>query len=92
MIVRIFSEGQYRLEDSERAPIEKLDEQLHAAAGGGEETKFNAALAALLEYVRSHGTKLAADELEGSDLMLPPPDTTLAEASVEFTGEGLIPD
>jgi hypothetical protein len=31
------------------------------------------------------------DELVGSDLILPPPDVTLEEASAEFTGEGLIP-
>jgi hypothetical protein len=32
------------------------------------------------------------DELEASDVILPPADTSLKEASSEFTGEGLIPD
>ena len=32
------------------------------------------------------------DELEGSDVILPPSDTTLQEAAADFTGEGLIPD
>jgi len=32
------------------------------------------------------------DELETSDLILPPPDVSLREAGMEFTGEGLIPD
>jgi len=31
------------------------------------------------------------DRLEGSDVILPPPDTSLEEARAEFTGEGLIP-
>lgn len=35
---------------------------------------------------------LGEDELEPSDLILPPTDITLAEAQREFTGEGLIPD
>jgi hypothetical protein len=42
--------------------------------------------------VRAHGELLADDELEGSDMMLPPPDISLDEARTEFTGEGLIPD
>ena len=32
------------------------------------------------------------DDLEGSDVILPPPDLSFAEAASEFTGEGLIPD
>ena len=35
---------------------------------------------------------VADDELESSDVILPPADVTLQEASGEFTGEGLIPD
>jgi hypothetical protein len=42
--------------------------------------------------VREVGTPLADDELEGSDVLFPPADTTFAEAQHEFTGEGLIPD
>jgi hypothetical protein len=32
------------------------------------------------------------DELEGSDLILPPADLSFEEAGREFSGEGLIPD
>jgi PspA-Associated protein len=46
----------------------------------------------MLDFVRSHGTPLGEDELEGSDVILPPADVSFAEASREFTGEGLIPD
>ncbi len=35
---------------------------------------------------------MGEDELEPSDLILPPADLTFAEAKEEFTGEGLIPD
>ena len=45
----------------------------------------------MLEFVRSKGQPVDDDRLEGSDVILPPPDTSLEEAKAEFTGEGLIP-
>jgi hypothetical protein len=92
MIVRIFTEGQYRVDDSDRARLDELDNASHKAIDTGDEAAFEKAFRELLDYVRSHGALLADDDLEGSDLMLPPPDTSLAEARAEFTGEGLIPD
>ena len=38
------------------------------------------------------GRALDGDELVESDVILPPPDISFAEAQSEFTGEGLIPD
>ena len=46
----------------------------------------------MLDYVRSEGSLLDGDDLEESDIIIPPPDLTFAEAQAEFTGEGLIPD
>ena len=92
MIVRIFSEGQYRLDDAAHAPIEQLDEALRKAVEGSDQVLFKGALAELVDYVRDHGTALAEDELTASDIMIPPPDTSLEEAKTEFTGEGLIPE
>ena len=46
----------------------------------------------MLELVRSDGTPVADDVLEESDVILPPPDLTFAEAGEQFTGDGLIPD
>jgi hypothetical protein len=63
-----------------------------AAVDAGDEAAFAERFAAMLEYVRSEGQALGDDELEESDVILPPPDTTLDEAAHEFTGEGLIPD
>ena len=42
--------------------------------------------------MRSHGVRVGDDELESSDVILPPADLSFAEAGREFTGEGLIPD
>ena len=92
MIVRIMGEGQYRIDDSDRDNLNELDNAAVAAAEGGDETAFLKTFATLLDHVREAGTRLDDDELEGSDVLLPPADTTFAEAKEEFTGEGLIPD
>ena len=50
------------------------------------------AFESLLELVRSDGKPVADDVLEESDVIIPPPDLTFAEAGEQFTGDGLIPD
>jgi hypothetical protein len=44
----------------------------------------------MLALVRA-APPLDGDELSQSDVIMPPPDLTFAEAGAEFTGEGLIP-
>ncbi len=92
MIVRISGEDQYRLDDADAQRLNELEKGVVAIVEGGSEDGFADALAGLLDYVRSHGTPLADDELEGSDVILPPADVSFEEAAREFTGEGLIPD
>lgn len=92
MIVRIFNEGQYRVDDDHHAKLDELDDAVVAAVEGDDEDGFHAAFEELLAYVREHGQPLADDELEASDVMLPPADLTFVEAGEEFSGEGLIPD
>jgi hypothetical protein len=45
----------------------------------------------MLGFVRTNGQPVPDDTLAGSDVILPPPDTSVEEARAEFTGEGLIP-
>jgi hypothetical protein len=92
MIVRISGEDQYRLQDSEAERLNELEGAVVAAVEGGDESAFTKSFPELLDYVRSHGAAVGDDELEGSDVILPPSDVTLEEASRDFTGEGLIPD
>ena len=92
MIVRILADGQYRLEDGAGERLNDFDNECVAAVGDGDETRFRGAFDSLLELVRSEGERLADDELEESDLILPPADVTFEEAAAEFTGDGLIPD
>ncbi len=92
MIVRISGEGQYELPDGELEKLDQLENDVLRIVESGTEDGFQAARDALFSYVRSSGAPVAEDNLEGSDLILPPADLSFAEAGKEFTGEGLIPD
>jgi hypothetical protein len=92
VIVRISTEGQYRVDDDAAERLNDLDNEVVAAVDAGDEEAFAERFASMIEFVRSEGTSLADEELEESDVILPPPDTTFQEAAHEFTGEGLIPD
>jgi 23S rRNA A2030 N6-methylase RlmJ len=92
MIVRISGEGQYRLGEGEAQRLYELENGVAAIVEGGSEDGFASAFAELLDYVRAKGTVVADDEIETSDVILPPSDISFQEASSEFTGEGLIPD
>ena len=92
MIVRISGEDQYELPDSEVGTLNDLENGVAALVEGGREDGFSEAYRAVLDYVRSHGTPIGDDELQSSDVILPPADLTFEEAGREFTGEGLIPD
>ncbi len=92
MIVRISGEDQYRLDESLHSRLNELDGSVVAAVDANDEAAFKSSFAQLLEFIRSNGTVVGDEEIETSDLILPPDDITLAEAESEFTGEGLIPD
>lgn len=91
MIVRIATEAQYELSDSDQDRLNELDNAAVVACDGTDEEHFRAAFDQLLGFVREHGRPVPDDELAASDVILPPPDVSLEEARAEFTGEGLIP-
>ena len=92
MIVRIATESQYHLPDEDVQRLNELDNQAVEAVEAGDEERFLQLFEEMLDLVRRDGKPLADDELEESDVILPPPDTTMADAAHEFTGDGLIPD
>lgn len=92
MIVRISGEDQYRLADDDAARLNELENEVVAIVESGQENGFADVYRALLDYVRAQGTLVGDDEIETSEVILPPADLTFAEAGREFTGEGLIPD
>ncbi len=92
MIVRISTENQYRLPDEDAQRLNDLDNEAVAAVEADDEDRFHESFEQMLELVRRDGQRLDDGDLEGSDVILPPPDLTFDEARREFTGEGLIPD
>ncbi|HEY2718147.1 MAG TPA: hypothetical protein VGI52_00850 [Solirubrobacteraceae bacterium] len=92
MIIRISGEDQYRLADEKKDELNELDNAVVSACEGGDEADYEKSFAALLDYVRSNGERVADDDLAGSDLILPPADLSFEEAGKAFNGEGLIPD
>ena len=91
MIVRIATEGQYDLGEGDVEALGDLDKRTAAACQADDEEQFRDNFSQMLEFVRTHGQPVADDDLFGSDVILPPPDTSIEEAKADFTGEGLIP-
>jgi hypothetical protein len=91
VIVRIATEGQYELIESDAEVLNELDNQAVAACDTGDEEQFSQAFNELIEFVRGNGQPVPDDVLEPSDVIIPPPDVSFEEARAEFTGEGLIP-
>jgi phage shock protein A len=81
VVVRISGEDQYRLNIAERPQLEPLDKVLSKAIESQDQAAYAKALSDLLNFVRSHGSKLPADSLVSSDVVLPSEDMTLDEAT-----------
>lgn len=92
MIVRIMGEGQYRLTQDVLERVNELDNAVVAAVDADDEDGFHESFEEMLDVIRSKGEHLGDEEIETSDIIVPPADTSFAEAAAEFTGEGLIPD
>lgn len=91
MIVRILTEGQWTVADSELDGLNALDEQVENAVEAGDAAAFEPALAALLARVREAGSPVGDEELVESDLILPPSDASIDEVRGLLGEEGLIP-
>jgi hypothetical protein len=92
MIVRIATEDQYEIPNELYEQLNDLDNAVVEAVDRDDEQAYDKRFAELLDFIRSNGKPLPGDDLHQSDVIIPPPDTTLAEAEAEFTGEGLIPE
>jgi phage shock protein A len=92
VVVRIQGEDQYRLAVSEQPQLEPLDRALSDAISRQDKESYRTALAALLNFVRAHGTKVPADDLVPSDVVLPSEDMTLEEATALLSEDGNVVD
>lgn len=91
MIVRIMSERQYRVADGLIREMNEMDNRIVDLLATGDEAAFRRLFTELLNFVRQRGDAVPTEELVQSDVILPPPDTTLEEARQLFAGEGVIP-
>ena len=93
MIVRISGEGQFELAD-ERGRRGSTSSSPRSSRRSRRATRPRSRRRSRRCSTTSaqSAAPVADDELEGSDLILPPADTSLEEAESDFTGEGLIPD
>lgn len=92
MIIRIMGEGQYHLDQETLERVNVLDNAGVAAVESNDEDAFHVAFEEMLSIIREQGRHLGDEEIETSDVIVPPADTSFAEAAAEFTGDGLIPD
>jgi hypothetical protein len=92
MIVRIMGEGQYRLDEECVKRVNVLDNAGVQAVEADDEDAFHSAFEEMLDIIRKEGEHLGDEEIEMSDVIVPPADTSFAEAAADFTGDGLIPD
>ena len=91
MIIRIATERQYRLPDGQLDRLNELDNAVVEAVDAGDAAEFERRYSALIDHVRT-GEPLEEADLTPSDVILPPPDLSVAEAAQDFSGDGLIPD
>jgi hypothetical protein len=91
VIVRIATEGQYDLDDGEADRLNQLDNAVVAAVEAGNEDNFHELYDQLLALVRDRGRPVPDEELVESEVILPPPDISFAEAGEEFSGDGILP-
>jgi hypothetical protein len=92
VIVRIMGEGQYRLDDDCVARVNELDNTIVRAVDADDEDAFHVAFEEMLDTIRAEGERVSDNDIEASDVIVPPPDTSMAEAASDFSGDGLIPD
>lgn len=85
-------EGQFRLSDEARTRVSDLDNAIVRAVEADDEDAFHLAFEELLELIRAEGEPVGDDDLQTSEVIIPPADTSFVEAAKEFTGDGLIPD
>ena len=92
MIVRIMGEGQYKVSSSLLDELNVIDNKIVDYVGKENESGFKSELRELIATVKENGKPLDDAEIAESDLIIPPEDMTLEEATEIFSGEGLIED
>jgi hypothetical protein len=91
MIIRISTEGQYRVSSAHLDELGEIDEKIITAVANEKKDDYQTLFNEMLDIVRKNGQPLDPEELLESAIVLPPPDTSFDEARKLFVGEGVIP-
>ena len=91
MIIRISTEGQYRLPSAHLDQLSEIDEKIISAVANEQKDQYHALFNEMMELVRTNGHPLDPEELLESAIVLPPPDTSFEEAKKLFVGDGVVP-
>lgn len=91
MIVRILSEGQYRLDSSHLDRLNDIDNRLVSVVANGNDEEFRTLFQQMLALVRDQGQEVPTAELVTSDVVLPDPSSHVDDIKPLFVGEGLVP-
>src|SRR5215218_8057834 len=92
MIVRIATEGQYRLADDAVARVNALDNEAVAAVEAGDEARFTDLFGQILALIRDEGAPLPDHPLHGSCAIMTTPASRCSDARYALWGAELIPD
>ncbi len=92
MIVRIMGEGQFQVSSSLLDELNVIDNRIVDHVAKENESDFKKDLGKLIAMIKENGKPLNDAEIVESDIIVPPADLTLKEATGIFKGEGLIED
>ena len=80
LVVRIAGVTRYRVPSSIKPALEGLDVAMETAINSGDEASFSKCADSLQKLLAKSGTELQETDLTPSDLVVPAPDMTIAEA------------
>jgi len=80
IVIRIAGESRYRVPATIRPALEGLDTAMEMAISQSDENAFTKLASQLAKLIRGSGTELSDADLSASDLVVPAPDMSIADA------------
>jgi len=91
VIIRVFTEGQFRVDDDTTEVLNQLDTVLETAIRNEDEILFQDVLNRIHDVVTNFGMPIDEDEIVQSEVFLPDLDATITEVREMLKEDGLIP-
>ncbi len=92
MIIRIVSEGQYKVPSSLFDELNVIDNRIVELVSKENEEEYREELSKLIGMIKTNGKQLDDSDIVESDIIVPPSDLTFEEAKEIFTGVGVFED